>query len=69
MRTDLDTLTHFIGQQLIRGKLTANTASSYHSSLSRVFEGATDAEKANVFNIDFEDLFRPVSHSQSCNGQ
>jgi len=57
MQTDLDTLTHFVGQQLIRGKLTPNTANSYYSSLGRVFESASDAEKANVFNIDLDTLF------------
>ncbi|CDX45350.1 hypothetical protein MPLSOD_90084 [Mesorhizobium sp. SOD10] len=57
MQTDFDTLTNFVGQQLIRGKLTPNTANSYHSSLNRVFECATDAEKANVFNIDLHALF------------
>ena len=57
MRTDLETLGDFIGQQLIRNKLTANTASSYASSVSRVFSIATDAEKANVLGVDLEDLY------------
>ena len=57
MRTDLETLGEFIGQQLIRNKLTANTASSYASSVSRVFSIATDAEKANVLGVDLEDLY------------
>lgn len=57
MQTDLDTLRHFIGQQLIRGKLTTNTANSYLSSIGRVFSAATAAEQANVIKLDLEDLF------------
>lgn len=57
MRTDLETLGDFIGQQLIRNKLTTNTANSYASSVSRVFSIATDAEKANVLGVDIEDLY------------
>ncbi|KQT01683.1 hypothetical protein ASG42_27140 [Rhizobium sp. Leaf391] len=57
MRTDLETLGDFIGQQLIRNKLTTNTANSYASSVSRVFSIATDAEKANVLGVNIEDLY------------
>lgn len=65
MQTDFDTLTHFVGQQLIRGKLTPNTANSYYSSLNRVFESATDPEKANVFNIDLDTLFARFRNSNT----
>ncbi|MEF2074793.1 hypothetical protein [Consotaella aegiceratis] len=57
MRTDLETLEAFIGQQLIRNKLTANTANSYASSVRQVFSIATDAEKANVLGVDIADLY------------
>ncbi|MES0100520.1 hypothetical protein [Mesorhizobium sp. M0019] len=57
MRTDLNALEEFIGQQLIRNKLTANTANSYASSVSRVFSIATEGEKANVLNVDLESLY------------
>ncbi|WP_429818440.1 hypothetical protein [Ensifer sp. B1-9] len=57
MRTDLETLGDFIGQQFIRNKLATNIAKSYASSVSRVFSIATAAEKATVLGVDIEDLY------------
>jgi len=57
MANDLDTLNHFIEQQAAQGKLSANTAQSYLSSISRVFEAATSAEKADVLGLDLDALF------------
>jgi hypothetical protein len=58
MNPDLDTLLHFVGQQAIRGKLSRNTAQSYLSSIGRVFECATDPERANVLAMNHSDLFK-----------
>jgi hypothetical protein len=57
MNSDLDTFIHFVGQQAIRGKLSRNTAQSYATSIGRVFESATESEKANVLAVDVEKLF------------
>lgn len=58
MNTDFETLVDFVGRQVVRGKLSPNTAQSYLSSLNRTFEVATDVERANVLAVDLEALFQ-----------
>lgn len=57
MDTNLDALNQSITLQANQGKLSPNTAQSYLSSVSRVFEVATALEKADVFAVDLDELF------------
>ena len=57
MKDSFDNLCSFVRRQVELGKLGANSAQSYLTSIDRVFESATDVEKADVLGIDLDALF------------
>jgi hypothetical protein len=57
MQANLDQLTAFVRRRAKLGKLGANSAQSYLTSIERVFDVATDAEKADVLGANLDILF------------